>query len=247
MGRNRAIGAVSAAHPAADGYYAGDCLFANANDKEAVFLSYKNGSVSSYWRKATAFSTRKLTMMAILIAMQIILSRLTAISLGQWLRISFGFLPAAMAGLLMGPVAAVLVAGVADVLGVLLAGQALIVGLTVTTVFDGLMYGLILWDKKVSVSRAACALLPMAIITSMFANTFILAQVGYVAVSDGSEWPQFLQWFVSAVHGVGLTLPNFVSFTNRIIKAAVQYPVNVALLYSLGRIIMRLPASLRRV
>lgn len=193
------------------------------------------------------FSTRQLTLMAILIAMQIVLARVTSISVGQWLRISFGFLPTAVCGLLMGPVAAMIVAGLADVLGTAMTGQAILIGLTITTMFDGFMYGLILHKKPVKLWRCALAMLPMALITSMLLNTFILADAGFLASSAGAEWPQALQGFAAWWTGMGRALPNFVSFTNRIIKAAVQYPVNVAMLYALGRVVERIPASITRV
>ena len=45
-----------------------------------------------YWRDCARLTTQKLCVMGVLMALQIILSRITAINLGNWLRISFGFL-----------------------------------------------------------------------------------------------------------------------------------------------------------
>lgn len=59
-----------------------------------------------YWRDCARLTTQKLCVMGVLMALQIILSRITAINLGNWLRISFGFLPNAIAGYLLGPSAA---------------------------------------------------------------------------------------------------------------------------------------------
>ena len=53
-----------------------------------------------YWRDCARLTTQKLCVMGVLMALQIILSRITAINLGNWLRISFGFLPNAIAGYL---------------------------------------------------------------------------------------------------------------------------------------------------
>ena len=55
-----------------------------------------------YWRDCARLTTQKLCVMGVLMALQIILSRITAINLGNWLRISFGFLPNAIAGYLLG-------------------------------------------------------------------------------------------------------------------------------------------------
>ena len=61
-----------------------------------------------YWRDCARLTTQKLCVMGVLMAMQIILSRITAINLGNWLRISFGFLPNAIAGYLLGPIGGML-------------------------------------------------------------------------------------------------------------------------------------------
>ena len=63
-----------------------------------------------YWRDCARLTTQKLCVMGVLMALQIILSRITAINLGNWLRISFGFLPNAIAGYLLGPIGGTLVA-----------------------------------------------------------------------------------------------------------------------------------------
>ena len=61
-----------------------------------------------YWRDCARLTTQKLCVMGVLMALQIILSRITAINLGNWLRISFGFLPNAIAGYLLGPIGGML-------------------------------------------------------------------------------------------------------------------------------------------
>ena len=85
-----------------------------------------------YWRDCARLTTQKLCVMGVLMALQIILSRITAINLGNWLRISFGFLPNAIAGYLLGPIGGTLVAWGSDALGTILTGQAINPGLSVT-------------------------------------------------------------------------------------------------------------------
>ena len=68
------------------------------------------------------FSARNLTMMAALIAMQIVLARYLSIQVHEGLRISFETIPLALAGLWLGPVSGVLVALVSDVLGTVIYG-----------------------------------------------------------------------------------------------------------------------------
>jgi ECF transporter S component (folate family) len=54
------------------------------------------------------YKPQALTLMAILIALQIILTRFLSILVFPWLRIGFGFLPIAAVGMLLGPVPAAL-------------------------------------------------------------------------------------------------------------------------------------------
>ena len=70
----------------------------------------------------STFNTRNLVIMAALTAMQIILARYLAIQVHEGLRISFETIPLALAGLWLGPVPAVLVALVSDILGTIIYG-----------------------------------------------------------------------------------------------------------------------------
>ena len=94
-----------------------------------------------YWRDCARLTTQKLCVMGVLMALQIILSRITAINLGNWLRISFGFLPNAIAGYLLGPIGGTLVAWGSDALGTILTGQAINPGLSVTAALGGFFTG----------------------------------------------------------------------------------------------------------
>ena len=60
--------------------------------------------------QSSIFTTRKLVIMAVLIAIQIVLSRYLAIQVSPTLRISFETIPLAFAGMWLGPVGGVIVA-----------------------------------------------------------------------------------------------------------------------------------------
>ena len=64
--------------------------------------------------------TRRLCVIAVLIAMQIVLGRIAAINVGSYLKISFGFIPIAVCGILCGPFWTLLMGAVCDILGALL-------------------------------------------------------------------------------------------------------------------------------
>ncbi|MGO5023655.1 folate family ECF transporter S component [Lawsonibacter sp. LCP25S3_G6] len=84
---------------------------------------------------------------AMLIAIQIVLVRFISIQT-PFQRISFGFLPLAMAGILFGPGYSCLVAAVADFLGaVLFPVGPFWPGFTIVTACSGLIYGLVLHEK----------------------------------------------------------------------------------------------------
>ena len=67
------------------------------------------------------FSVRNLVMMALLVAIQIILARYLSIQ-SEAFRVSFETIPLALAGMWLGPLAGVIVALVADILGTVLSG-----------------------------------------------------------------------------------------------------------------------------
>ena len=68
------------------------------------------------------FSTQNLTLMAVLIAMQIILARFLSIQASDTLRISFETIPVFLAGMWLGPIPGVIVAVLADFLGTIIHG-----------------------------------------------------------------------------------------------------------------------------
>lgn len=70
----------------------------------------------------TTFSTRNLTMMAALIAIQIVLARIGSIQVSASLRLSFETIPLALAGMWLGPISGMLVAFLADIIGTILSG-----------------------------------------------------------------------------------------------------------------------------
>lgn len=200
----------------------------------------------SYWRTCTQLTTYKLCVMGILVALQIILSRITAISVGNWLRISFGFLPNAIAGYLLGPVGGLLVALVGDALGTILTGQVINPGLSLAASLSGLLYGLFLYRRSVSVLRTMLCLLSVSLVCHFLLNTYFLAAAGFMAVSDGTDWPVLLRQLMLPVYGEGATLPAWISVCNRFIKQVAVYPVNVIMLYLMLRGLKRMPHSVIR-
>ena len=93
-------------------------------------------------RKPKIFSTRSLTLMAALIAIQIILARFFSIQTDT-LRLSFEIIPVILAGMWMGPLCGAIVAVTADILGTIIQGYGawfppLVLGPLSTGILSGL-------------------------------------------------------------------------------------------------------------
>ncbi len=94
------------------------------------------------------FSTRTLTSLAFLTALEIVLSRFLSIS--AWnIKIGFSFLPVVIAAVLFGPLAAGLVAALGDFIGALLFPiGAYFPGFTLTAFLTGVVFGFFLHKKQ---------------------------------------------------------------------------------------------------
>lgn len=93
-------------------------------------------------------SLKNLAAISLLIAVAVVLKMFVSIQLTQTLKISTAFVAAASIGMLFGPVPGVLAGIVADVLGVLVKGDAYMVGFTIPEAVGYLLYGMILYKMK---------------------------------------------------------------------------------------------------
>lgn len=101
-------------------------------------------SMKEFWKREFSINTQQLVTMALLVALDIVLSRFGSINLWNT-RIGFGFVPIVVAGMLLGPTKAAVTAAVADIIGALLVPTgAFFPGLTVTAVLRGILYGVLL-------------------------------------------------------------------------------------------------------
>ena len=90
--------------------------------------------------KNTKNSTRTLTVLALLIAMSIVFSRVLSISTG-FVRFNLGSLPVLLAGIVFGPGAGFAVGALADIIGSILAGYAINPLITLGAASIGLVGG----------------------------------------------------------------------------------------------------------
>lgn len=180
-------------------------------------------------RFKSTLTPRTLALLAMLVALQVVLSRFLVIYIFPWLRISLGFLPIAMAGMLLGPFLACLGGGLGDVIGFFLfpSGGYYFPGFTVTAMVTGLIYGLLLhgMHKGLTLKDRNGWL-------RILLSELMVTLVCYIVLN--TLWVSILQG--KAVFAI---LPA------RALKNIAQYPVNVFLILEAGLLLKRLPASLR--
>ena len=131
------------------------------------------------------FDTKMLVTAALLIAMQIILSRF--LSINAWnLKIGFAFTAVFVAAYLYGPWFSAVVAAVADVVGAsLFPSGAFFPGFTLTAVLTGLVFGLFLY-KKQTPGRIIAAVAIDQLILGLLLNSY------WISVLYGSPYVPLL-------------------------------------------------------
>ena len=117
------------------------------------------------------FTTRVLTTLAMLTAIEIVLSRF--LSLNAWnTKIGFGFVPVVVAALLYGPLAGGIVGALAEFIGAILFPiGAYFPGFTLTAFLMGMVFGLFLYPKQ-NLVRTLAAVGINQFILGLFLNTF---------------------------------------------------------------------------
>ena len=117
------------------------------------------------------FTTKSMALFALLLALKIILSRITGISFGI-VKLTFGFIATGLTGYLFGPYMAALAGGITDIIGFFLFPQGnYFPGYTLTSIITGFIYGSMLYRKKPTFLRILLAVTLEAILCSLLLNT----------------------------------------------------------------------------
>ena len=125
-----------------------------------------------------------LVCVALLIALDVILTRFLSIQT-QFLRIGFGFLPIAIAGMAFGPVWGGICGGVGDILGMIIyPSGAYFPGFTLTACLTGIIFGIFLF-RKYNIIRLIGAAAFVCVILNLLLDTLwldIMYGSGYLAL-----------------------------------------------------------------
>ena len=129
---------------------------------------------------------KKMVLASLFIALDIIFTRFFSVMIPGVERISLQFLPNALSGLFLGPIwsVAVLVAG--DVLGMVVnsAGAAYFPGFMLSAALRGLIYGLVLYKRKLKYTRTLVAVAIVSVVVDIGVNPIWMSMLygkGYLA------------------------------------------------------------------
>lgn len=152
--------------------------------------------------------------MALLISIEIVFTRFLAIET-PIIRIGLGFLPIAVASIMFGPVLGGMVAAIADVMGMMIFPKgAYFPGFTLSAFTSGAIYGVLFYEKKVSIKRVIIAVAVITILVDMTMNTY------WLTILTGKA-------------GIALLVP-------RMAKSGIMFLVQVFLIYPLWKTVYKL-------
>lgn len=163
-------------------------------------------------------TTKELVLMSLFIAMNVVLVRLLSFqTLTQ--RISFGFVPTAFAGMILGPFWGGIMAVISDIAGMLLFSKGMVYFplYSVSEFLYGFLYGLFLYGKKPSFIRVLICVSIQSLFISMLLTTL---------------WTYlYCMLFTETAKGFA------VLFAARVLPALVNIPLHTIVIYFLAKYI----------
>jgi len=126
------------------------------------------------------FSVKRLTIMAMMTALTIIVARFCAIPINEGLRLGFDSIPVLLTGIWMGPVPAAIVGGLADVIGTLINsyGGPYFPPMTVTPMLVGIVAGLVakyVFKNEMNLWKLAVTVVLADVIGNLFYGSLALS------------------------------------------------------------------------
>lgn len=150
--------------------------------------------------------TKHVVLCGLLAALAVVLGMVATISIGPYIRIGFSGLPNRMVEFLFGPVTGCLFGGALDVLKFILNPTGpYFFGFTLNAMLSGIIYGIFLYHRPVSLKRILAAEFAVKILVNCILNTF----------------------WLSMLYGEAFS----VLFLPRVIKNAVMLPIDSFILY----------------
>ncbi|MGE5631544.1 MAG: folate family ECF transporter S component [Caulobacteraceae bacterium] len=127
--------------------------------------------------------TKTLVFVSLLIAMEVIFTRFLSFQT-PIIRIGFGFIPIAFSGIMFGPLIGGLTGALSDIIGVtLFSSGAFFPGFTLSAFLGGVIYGLFLHRKPVTILNVAVSVLLITLFIDLGLNTLWLSMMTGKAVT----------------------------------------------------------------
>ncbi|MHC5373516.1 folate family ECF transporter S component [Enterococcus sp. LJL120] len=159
-------------------------------------------------KKLTTYS---IAIMGLLIALTIVMTRLFSVET-TFLRVSLGFVPQVMMGILFGPLWSGIGGVLADFIGITLLGKApFFIGFTISAFVEGSIYGWFLYKKNITWQRTIICVLVVFLVSRLFLTPLWLGLMYHVP---------FFSWVI---------------WGQRLLSAAISFPIQVAITYLVAK------------
>lgn len=120
-------------------------------------------------------NSHTMVVIAMLLALAVVLGFFGTVQVTDFMKIGFSFLPNEIAAMLFGPAVGGIVAGSADILKYLVKPTgAFFPGFTISAIAGGMIYGIVLYKKQMTIKRIVFAKVLVAFFVNTCLNTYWL-------------------------------------------------------------------------
>ena len=156
---------------------------------------------------------KTLVMASMLLAIAVVLGFYT-LQLTEFIKIGFAYIANELAGMMFGPVVGSLIGALADVLKYLVNPTGpFFPGFTISGFLGGLIYGIVLYKKPLSIKRVIVANTLVTVLVNLLVNTY---------------------WLTLLYRNAFMAL-----LPARIVKQIIMLPIEVALFYGVARVLIK--------
>lgn len=112
-------------------------------------------------------TTVQLALLGIILGLRIVLSYVPSIKIDPYVQMGFGFIGAAVSGVLFGPFYAMIIGALADIITAVMQGMPFFFGYTLSAAIGGLIYGWGFWRKDLSLKRIFLVVLIVTLVVNL--------------------------------------------------------------------------------
>lgn len=156
---------------------------------------------------------RSLAITAMLLAIAVVLGFYT-LQLTEYIKIGFAYIANELTGMLFGPVVGCIMGGLADIVKYLVHPTGpFFPGFTISGILGGLIYGLVLYQRPLSIKRVILANSLVTVLVNLLLNTY------WLTVLYGDAFAAL--------------------FPVRLVKQLIMLPIEVILFYTVARVLAK--------